>query len=209
MNTLVGKNIGKTVSGNVLLEQIDFAFEGGKIYGITGDNGAGKTVLFRILAGLVKPSEGTVEYNGQAFAAKKTNIGLLIDDLSFFPEFTGQKNLQLLAKIRRRIGKEEIGEAMTRVGLDANDKRTFKKYSLGMKQRLTLAQAIMEKPDFLFLDEPTNSVDKDGVQIFYRIIKEEAQRGAVVVVSSHIDSDIRTLADEVYLMEKGHLQKRA
>lgn len=205
MNTLEVKSLGKSIKGKTILKDISFQFESGRIYGIIGDNGAGKSMMFRVLAGLVHPTEGKVLYNGQTFTKQKVKIGLLIEDISLFPEFTGQKNLTLLAGINHYIGKKEIGDAMTRVGLDNNDRRTFRKYSLGMKQRLLLAQAIMEKPDFLFLDEPTNSVDKEGVQLFYQIIKEEASRGAVVVVSSHINSDIRTLADEVYLMENGQL----
>ena len=207
MNILEVRKMGKTLKGKTLLEDIDFRFEGEKIYGIVGDNGAGKSMMFRVLAGLVHPTEGEVLYNGKKFTEQKVKIGLLIDDLSLFPEFTGQKNLALLAGINHYIGKDEIGEAMERVGLDREEKRTFKKYSLGMSQRLLLAQAIMEKPYFLFLDEPTNSIDKEGVKLFYRVIREEAERGAVVVVSSHINSDIRALASEVYLMEAGRLSR--
>ena len=162
-------------------------------------------MLFRILSGLVKPTEGEVLYNGEPLQKAEPNIGLVMDDVSMYPELTGRKNLELLAEIRHKIGKTQIDSALQRVGLDPEDKRIFRKYSLGMKHRLLLAQAIMEQPDFLFLDEPTNAVDVDGVQVFYKIIREEAKRGVVVMVSSHINSDIRELADQVYQMDHGKL----
>lgn len=164
-------------------------------------------MLFRVLSGLVEPTEGCVLYNGESLRKASPIIGLVMDDVSMYPELTGKKNLELLAEIRHQAGSKEIEEAIRRVGLDPDDKRAFRKYSLGMKHRLVLAQAIMEKPDYLFLDEPTNAVDAEGVQIFYKIIKEEAKRGTVVLVSSHVNSDIKELAEEVFQMEQGRLSK--
>ena len=207
MNELKVRGLCKILKKTVVLDDIKIELKGGTITGIVGENGSGKSMLFRLLSGLVKPTEGEVLYNGEPLQVVEPNIGLVMDDVSMYPELTGRKNLELLAEIRHKIGKTQIDSALQRVGLDPEDKRIFRKYSLGMKHRLLLAQAIMEQPDFLFLDEPTNAVDVDGVQVFYKIIREEAKRGAIVLVSSHINSDIRELADEVYQMDHGKLTK--
>lgn len=205
MNELKVQGLCKTWKKTAVLNDINIELKGGTITGIVGENGSGKSMLFRILSGLVKPTEGEVLYNGEPLQKAEPNIGLVMDDVSMYPELTGQKNLELLAEIRHKIGRTQIKSALQRVGLNPEDKRAFRKYSLGMKHRLLLAQAIMEQPDFLFLDEPTNAVDADGVQIFHKIIRDEAKRGAVVMVSSHINSDIRELADQVYQMNHGKL----
>ena len=207
MHILEVAGINKSHKGKILLRDINAVFEGGRVYGITGKNGAGKTVLFKVLTGLMLHDSGTVLYDGADIKKSESDIGLLIDDVSFYPEFSGFKNLMLLAGIRNKIDKTDVMRAMERVGLNPNDKTLFWKYSLGMKQRLVLAQAIMEKPDFLFLDEPTNSIDETGVDLFYQIVREEAERGAVVLISSHIKSDINNLTDEVYLMHDNTLTK--
>ncbi len=207
MNELKVRGLCKILKKTVVLDDIKIELKGGTITGIVGENGSGKSMLFRLLSGLVKPTEGEVLYNGEPLQVVEPNIGLVMDDVSMYPELTGRKNLELLAEIRHKIGKTQIDSALQRVGLDPEDKRFFRKYSLGMKHRLLLAQAIMEQPDFLFLDEPTNAIDVDGVQVFYKIIREEAKRGAIVLVSSHINSDIRELADEVYQMDHGKLTK--
>lgn len=207
MNELKVQGLCKTLKKTAVLNDINIELKGGTITGIVGENGSGKSMLFRLLSGLVKPTEGEVLYNGEPLQVAEPNIGLVMDDVSMYPELTGRKNLELLAEIRHKIGKTQIDSALQRVGLDPEDKRIFRKYSLGMKHRLLLAQAIMEQPDFLFLDEPTNAIDVDGVQVFYKIIREEAKRGAIVLVSSHINSDIRELADEVYQMDHGKLTK--
>lgn len=205
MNELKVRGLCKTLKKTAVLNDINIELKGGTITGIVGENGSGKSMLFRILSGLVKPTEGEVLYNGEPLQVAEPNIGLVMDDVSMYPELTGRKNLELLAEIRHKIGKTQIDSALQRVGLNPEDKRAFRKYSLGMKHRLLLAQAIMEQPDFLFLDEPTNAVDADGVQLFHKIIRDEAKRGAVVMVSSHINSDIRELADQVYQMDHGKL----
>ena len=207
MNELKVRGLCKILKKTVVLDDIKIELKGGTITGIVGENGSGKSMLFRLLSGLVKPTEGEVLYTGEPLQVVEPNIGLVMDDVSMYPELTGRKNLELLAEIRHKIGKTQIDSALQRVGLDPEDKRIFRKYSLGMKHRLLLAQAIMEQPDFLFLDEPTNAIDVDGVQVFYKIIREEAKRGAIVLVSSHINSDIRELADEVYQMDHGKLTK--
>lgn len=206
MNTITAKNIVKKIGRSVVLNGIDLNLEGGKIYAFQGENGCGKTMLFRVLSGLSKPTEGTVLYNGTNINEKHKEmfkIGIVIENSSLFPQFTGMQNLTYLAKINGFIGKEDIENALIRVGLDPYDKRTVRKYSLGMRQRLMIAQAIMEQPDFLFLDEPTNAIDKDGVEMVYDIIRSEAGRGAVVMMATHLEKDVSNLADRRFIMGKG------
>ena len=194
------ENVSKKLNKEMILSHINLELSEGSITGITGENGSGKSMLFRVLAGLVTNTEGKILYNGRKFEKAKPSIGLVMDDVSMYPGLMGRENLQTLAAIRKVATKEDIDHALERVGLNPKDKRVFRKYSLGMKHRLVLAQAIMEKPQFLFLDEPTNAIDEAGVRLFYKIVKEEAQRGAVVLISSHINSDIRELTGEIYKM---------
>lgn len=200
------ENVSKKLNKEMILSHINLELSEGSITGITGENGSGKSMLFRVLAGLVTTTEGKILYNGRKFEKAKPSIGLVMDDVSMYPGLMGRENLQTLAAIRKVATKEDIDHALERVGLNPKDKRVFRKYSLGMKHRLVLAQAIMEKPQFLFLDEPTNAIDEAGVRLFYKIVKEEAQRGAVVLISSHINSDIRELTGEIYKMEHGVLE---
>lgn len=207
MNTLEVRNVSKVIKGTAVLKNINLTLNGGKIYAFRGENGSGKTMLFRVLSGLSPETVGSILYNGHKLHEKKevTNIGIIIENASLFPQFTGFQNLLYLAKLNHRINKEEIKNALERVGLDPNDTRTLRKYSLGMKQRLLIAQAIMEKPDFLFLDEPTNAIDREGVKLIHKIIKEEAERGAIVLMASHIDQDVSMLADKSYVMNRGEI----
>ena len=200
------ENVSKKLNKEMILSHINLELSEGSITGITGENGSGKSMLFRVSAGLVTTTEGKILYNGRKFEKAKPSIGLVMDDVSMYPGLTGRENLQTLAAIRKVATKEDIDHALERVGLNPKDKRVFRKYSLGMKHRPVLAQAIMEKPQFLFLDEPTNAIDEAGVRLFYKIVKEEAQRGAVVLISSHINSDIRELTGEIYKMEHGVLE---
>ena len=206
MLELIG--VSKQINGNAILEDVSMKLSHGKIYGIVGKNGSGKTMLFRIIAGLMKPSEGEVLYHGEnLFAKTKTPpvIGITIENMGMYPEFTGFRNLKFLASIRKLITDEEIRKSIERVGLDPDDKRPIKKYSLGMRQRITLAQAFMEKPEILLLDEPTNGLDESGVELVRDILKEEAKRGAIVFLSSHNKEDIEYLCDEIYRINCGRL----
>ncbi len=207
MNTLKVTDLGKTIKGTTVLRGINLELSGGKIYAFQGENGSGKTMLFRVLSGLSPETEGSILYNGFKLHEKKevVNIGITIENASLFPQFTGMQNLHYLAQLNKRITNAEIRNALERVGLDPDDRRIVRKYSLGMKQRLLIAQAIMEKPDFLFLDEPTNAIDKEGVKLVHKIIREEAERGAIVLMSSHIDTDVSALAYRVYVMKRGEI----
>lgn len=200
------ENITKQIGTTTILENICLTMKCGQIYGITGENGSGKTMLMRVIAGLVNPSSGQLMFDRKNRVDADPNIGIMIENASLYLELSGRENLRLLASIRKRATNEEIDQAIRRVGLEPEDKRTFRKYSLGMKQRLMLAQAIMEQPEVLLLDEPTNAIDRKGVELVHQIMNEEAQRGAVVLLASHVDYDIRSLCSRVFLIEKGQLQ---
>ena len=203
------KEISKIINNNTILEDIDLELIPGKIYGIVGRNGSGKTMLFRIIAGLVKPTSGMILYKGENVFEKSKNmpnIGITIENMGMYPEFSGFANLRYLANIRKIASDEDIRNAIARVGLDSEDKRPIKKYSLGMRQRIILAQAFMESPEILLLDEPTNGLDESGVELVRNILKEEAKRGAIVFLSSHNKEDISYLCDEIYHIKSGRIE---
>lgn len=208
-NTIELKNVSKSIDGNEVLQNINVKLESGKIYGFVGKNGSGKTMLFRIVAGLMRASGGTISINGDEYLYNSKyplSMGIIIENAGMYKEFTGKDNLKFLASIKRKIGEKEIDEVITKVGLDPKDKRVLKKYSLGMRQRIIFAQAIMEQPDVLLLDEPTNALDTDGVELIRKLILEEKSRGAIVCLASHNEEDISTLCDEIYKMEFGKMR---
>jgi ABC-2 type transport system ATP-binding protein len=208
-NTIELNNVSKSIDGNEVLQNINLRLESGKIYGFIGKNGSGKTMLFRVIAGLMRAGSGSLSINGNEYIYNSKyplTMGIIIENAGMYKEFTGRDNLKFLASIRKTIGEQEIDEAITKVGLDPKDKRTIKKYSLGMRQRIIFAQAIMEKPDLLLLDEPTNALDKDGVELIRQLILEEKNRGAIVCLASHNEEDISTLCDEIYRMEFGKIR---
>ena len=201
-------HISKTLRGAKVLDDVSLTLEGGKIYGLMGENGSGKTMLMRTVCGLVRPDRGTVTFDGQDRKTAKPVLGVMIENTALYPDLTGMENLGLFASILRIADKNAQAEAMERVGLDPKDRRTYRKYSLGMKQRLLLAQAIMEKPQVLLLDEPTNAIDAEGVALTHEIMRQEADRGAVVLLASHISADIHDLCCRVYRMDRGRLEDR-
>ncbi|MCI8409606.1 MAG: ABC transporter ATP-binding protein [Lachnospiraceae bacterium] len=188
----------KEIKGTRLLDDINLEVQAGEIVGIVGKNGSGKTLLLKLLAGLMQPTEGKVEVISE-------HIGIVIENASMYPDFSGFENLQYLAKIRNRIKAQEIVKIMEILGLDPNEKRKVKNYSLGMRQKLALAQAFMEQPDVLLLDEPTNALDKESVKKLYRLIEESKKRNAIVLIVSHNHEDIQTLCDVIYYMAEGKL----
>ena len=199
-------HISKTLRGAKVLDDVSLTLEGGNIYGLMGENGSGKTMLMRTVCGLVRPDRGTVTFDGQDRKTAKPVLGVMIENTALYPDLTGMENLGLFASILRIADKNAQAEAMERVGLDPKDRRTYRKYSLGMKQRLLLAQAIMEKPQVLLLDEPTNAIDAEGVALTREIMRQEADRGAVVLLASHISADIHDLCCKVYRMDRGRLE---
>lgn len=194
------KNVTKIIKKNMVLKNIDLTLNGGKVYGLIGKNGSGKTMLLRVIGGLVKPTEGQIKFEGN-------RIGITIENAMFYPSFTGFENLKFLAGVNKSIQLSDIKDAMTEVGLNSGDKRKVGKYSLGMKQRLAIAQAVMEKPDFLLLDEPTNALDEDGIEKIRNLIRSEAERGAVVLLASHNHDDIEQLCDHIYIMSDGEINE--
>lgn len=205
-HTLTAINISKTIKRKEVLSGINFELQGGKVYGFVGENGSGKTMLFRVLSGLVKPSTGQVLYDGNTLGQGNNDVrlGVIIENSSLWPDLTAYENLCFLAALKHYIGPQQVREALQRVGLDEKNNLPIKSYSLGMKQRLIVAQAIMEQPDFLFLDEPTNSIDADGTKVIRKIIEQEAGRGAVVLLASHISQDISELCENTFAMRWGH-----
>lgn len=199
-------HISKTLRGAKVLDDVSLTLEGGNIYGLMGENGSGKTMLMRTVCGLVRPDRGSVTFDGQDRKTAKPVLGVMIENTALYPDLTGMENLGLFASILRIADKNAQAEAMERVGLDPKDRRTYRKYSLGMKQRLLLAQAIMEKPQVLLLDEPTNAIDAEGVALTHKIMRQEADRGAVVLLASHISADIHDLCCKVYRMDRGRLE---
>ena len=210
MHNVVLMNVSKTIGHVDVLKNISATFESGKIYGIFGRNGSGKTMLFRAICGLIKITTGEIHFNDLKLhrdVSYAPNVGVIIETPSFWKEFSGFENLKMLASIQGKITDVEIIESLRRVGLDPQDKRPVKKYSLGMKQRLAIAQGIMENPDLIVFDEPTNALDEEAVQLLRQILIEEKERGAIVLIASHNKDDIRLLADVFMKMESGRLSE--
>lgn len=208
---LRAEKVNKIIGGKRILSNIDLELNGGTIYGFVGPNGSGKTMLLRALSGLMSVTSGRIIWNGKILRhdfSVLPSLGILLENVGLYPGLTGMQNLRYLASLKGQIGDDQIRNALERVGLNPEDKRTFKKYSLGMKQRLAIAQAIMEKPDVIMLDEPTNSLDKGGREEIRHLILEEKERGAMILLSSHNEEDIQILADHIYIIEKGVLTKQ-
>lgn len=210
MSYLEIKNLSKTLKGRKILDDISLKFDRGKIYGIKGRNASGKTMLFRAISGLMLPSEGTITINGQQLGKDISfppSMGLILEYPGFLPYYTGYRNLEILAKIKNEIGKEEIKRSLEDVGLDPADKRTFKKYSLGMKQRLGIAQALMENPDLIILDEPYNALDLESVQKFKELLISLKEQNKLILVTSHDKEELEFLADEIITIDQGKIIK--
>lgn len=200
------KNVNVTIGKNRILQDISVHFEKGKIHGLIGRNGSGKTVLMKCICGFMKPTGGAVFVEGKQIGKDVDfvpNAGVIIETPGFVPFYSGYKNLHILAELNRRIGREEIEDAMRTVGLDPGLKRHVKKYSLGMRQRLGIAQAIMEKPQLLILDEPFNGLDKEGVEQMRTYFLKLKEEGVTILLTSHTSEDIKLLCDTVTEMEKG------
>ena len=210
MYCLEACHITKTIKNEAILKDICFQIQSGRIYGIIGENGSGKSMLFRVLSGLIHIDKGEILLDGERLSGNLSQylkLGLTLENIGLYPELSAMDNLLYLARIRGEIGKQEIKEVIARVGLDIANKNIVKTYSLGMKQKLILAQAIMEKPELLFLDEPTNALDEKSVKRVRHIIEEERERGALIVLTSHRKEDIDLLCDKTYRMVHGALEE--
>ncbi len=200
------ENLSKTIKKTTVLSNINVSFESGKIYGLAGKNGSGKTMLMRTICGLIMPSEGNIYFDDKEMHRDFSfppSLGTLIEYPSFIDSYTGFKNLQIISRIKNLISDEEIRKTLESVDLDPEDKKSFKKYSLGMKQKLGIACAIMEKPDLVILDEPFNALDENSVNRVKSIILDEKDRGAIVIVSCHDKEDLISLSDKIYYLRNG------
>ena len=195
-----------TLGKTEILKHINVSFEEGKIHGLIGRNGSGKTMLMKCICGFLIPTEGEVIVNGKRVGKDVDfphDMGLIIETPGFLPNMTGVKNLEILASLNKKIGLEEIASAIRRVGLDPLMKKPVGKYSLGMRQRLGIAQAIMEDPALLILDEPLNGLDKHGVREMRQLIKGLKEQGKTILLASHNQGDIDELCDTVCEMDAG------
>ena len=201
------KDVYKTMKGTQVLKGVNLTVEQGDIVGIRGINGSGKTMVLRAIAGLIRV-EGSVEIGGKKMEQGECpkDIGVLIEMPGFLPEFTGKKNLQLLGMLQEGVTEEDIEEAMNAVGLDPKDRRPYKKYSLGMKERLGIAQAILKKPKLILLDEPTNGIDSDGIQMLEELLRRLKEAGSTIVVTSHDRDFLDAVTSQCYEMKEGSLR---
>lgn len=204
------KNVSKTIKGKKVLDNISAEFESGFIYGLIGINGSGKTMLLRAISGLMQIDEGEILLDGEACNSRKNktmDLGIMIENMGLYPELNAYDNLSYLTGLNKKVSKETINKYIEMVGLDSKDKRPFKKYSLGMKQRLVFAQAIYENPSILLLDEPTNSLDENGVNTIRNIIMELKSKDRIIIITSHNKEDINILTDKIYTISDGRLEK--
>ena len=206
MSIIDVKSVNLTIGKTQILKDINVSFEQGKIHGLIGRNGSGKTMLMKCICGFIKPTSGEITVDGKRVGKDvdfPKNMGIIIETPGFIPYYSGYKNLKLLAGLNNRIGKKEIMQSMEQVGLDPKLKRHVRKYSLGMRQRLGLAQAIMENPDLLILDEPFNGLDKDGVKDMREFLLSYKEQGKTILICSHSAEDIEVLCETVHEMDKG------
>lgn len=201
-------DVNKTIKKAPILRDINLEFTGGKVYGLRGKNGSGKTMFMRAICGLITPDSGIIDIDGKILGKDISfpeSIGVLIENPSFIGNYTGFKNLKVLASIQNRIGDEQIRKALEDIGLDPDDKRTYRKYSLGMKQKLGIAAAVMENPDIIILDEPINALDDVSVEKVHDILEEQKKRGAVIIIACHDKEELDQLSDEIIEISDGRI----
>lgn len=210
-NTMIKvENLKKKFGEELVLKGISCEFEKGKVHAVIGNNGSGKSVFFKCICGFIHPTEGAVYVNGKQIGKEidfPESMGLIIEHPGFLPQLSGFQNLHLLAGIKGKITDEQIRNILIKVGLPPESKKSVGKYSMGMKQRLGIAQAIMEDPDIILLDEPFNGLDKDGVEEIRQIIQDLKMSGKTIFLTSHNSEDIKILADYVWEMDAGRLKK--
>lgn len=210
MAVILLNGIAKSFNESVILKDISLEFEEGMTHGLIGPNGCGKSVLMQIIAGLIKPDKGTVSVFGKRIGKDvdyPDDTGILINGPAFIESYSARRNLRLLAAYRRRIGWEEIDAAIEMVGLDPKSRKKVGKYSTGMKARLGIAQAIMEKPRLLILDEPFNGLDRNGVEEMYSVLQDMKKNGMTILISSHMKENIDVLCDQVFEISDGAARK--
>lgn len=202
------KNVTKKIKQDILLDHISLEFRGGKVYGLQGKNGSGKTMLMRAVCGLITLSDGEIDIDGEILhkdISFPRSIGALLENPSFLNGYTGLENLKLLADIQGGIEEKELRDCLAKVGLDPDDKRVYRKYSLGMKQKLGIAAAVMGSPDIVILDEPINAIDEVGVEKVREILRGLKERGSVIIVACHDREELELLSDEIIKISKGRI----
>ncbi len=208
---LVFSHYTKYIGKNLILDDISLTLQSGHIYGLKGRNGSGKTMLMRAACGLIYPTSGSVcldgKYLGKDISFPKS-AGVLIENPAFLPNETGLQNLMDLASLKKEADLETVKQAIREVGLDPDDRRKYRKYSLGMKQRLGIAAVFMEHPDLIILDEPTNALDESGITLLKPLLERERERGALILLSCHDTEDLYALADQIILIESGKIVKQ-
>ena len=209
-NILCVKNIKKSFGGVHALKGVDLTIKKGETHCLAGENGCGKSMLMRVICGLVIPTHGSVTIDGEQLGKELSfprSLGMMIEKPGFLGSYTGLQNLEMLAAIRSELKKKEIEDVLARVGLEDVMHKKYRKYSLGMKQKLGIAAAIMEKPDILILDEPANALDEKSEEQLWNIVREEKERGALVIVSCHTAEVLESVADEIYRMDCGRVKE--
>ena len=210
MNEIQIVNYTKEIKGRIVLDSVSLTFHPGRIYGLKGVNGSGKTMLLRAVCGLIYPTHGYVEIDGERLGKDISfprSISALIESPAFLDNFTGYKNLEMIASLKEVATKEDIENALTEVGLDPHDTRTYRKYSLGMKQKLGLACCFMENPDIILLDEPFNALDEESVEKVKKIIFKHKERGALIVLACHDGESLSSLSDEIIPVVEGRVKE--
>ena len=203
------ENYSKTINKRIILDNINLTFRSGNVYGFYGRNGSGKTMLFRALTTLIYPTTGDVKVDGKSILKEEfdlSQIGILIENPGFYPHLTGFENLEMLYRLNNEKNDQHIYDILKSVGLDYAGDKKYKEYSLGMKQRLRIAQAIMENQKIIILDEPTNGIDRSGLKDVHEIIKEEKNKGKIILLASHDLDDSKLLCDKIYFIENGRVK---
>lgn len=206
------EKVSKVIKGQTLLNQVSLALEKGKIYGLQGKNGSGKTLLLKAMCGLLIPTEGTVCVDGKILG-KDTDfpesVGALIENPGFIQGYSAFKNLKMLADINHKISEQDILDILKEVGLEDCGKKKYRNFSLGMKQKLGIAAALMEKPKLILLDEPTNALDEKSVKVLRDIFNKRKEEGALIVVASHDKEELELLADKIFIVEEGNVREKS
>ena len=202
------QNVTKRIKENTVLDNVSYTFKSGFVYGLYGQNGSGKTMLLRAISGLINLDSGSIFIDGEKLHDKiefPPETGIVIENMELLPECSAKRNLQMLAKIKNIADEKDIIFSLERVGLDPDSDKKVKKFSLGMKQRLNIAQAIFENQKIILLDELTNALDEDAVQLIYKIIREEKSRGATIIVATHHKEDLKEVCDVILKIAEGKI----
>lgn len=211
MSEIIIENLSKTIKNNKILDNVNLTFESGHVYGLVGRNGSGKTMLLRAICGLIFPDSGKVIIDGKQLhkdISFPESCGIIIENTDLLPNFSAFDNLKMLSEIKNTANDNMIKSAKKSVGLDPDSKKKVKTFSLGMKQRLSIAQALFEDPDILLLDEPTNALDEDGVNDVRRILLEQKKKNKLIIIASHNKEDISLLSDTVISVSNGRFQRK-